>query len=155
MPKKRAASVERQLDHDRLRLVAEHVVDRPGCRGSRIALVGAVNLEALCAALAYRDFPGIPSIYDVLRDEPQAVVIELPFFGRGGFFGNARYMIYATRRRHPLVNGYSGFAPPGLEATAETMRAFPGEAALDWMRRWASRTSSCTATRRKCSGGAP
>ncbi len=99
-----------------------------------IALVAAVNLEALRAPLAYRDFPGIPSIYDVLRDEPQAVVIELPFFGRGGFFGNARYMIYATRHRHPLVNGYSGFAPPGLEATAETMRAFPGEAALDRMR---------------------
>jgi hypothetical protein len=99
-----------------------------------IALVAAVNLEALRAPLAYRDFPGIPSIYDVLRDEPQAVVIELPFFGRGGFFGNARYMIYATRHRHPLVNGYSGFAPPGLDATAETMRAFPGEAALDRMR---------------------
>jgi hypothetical protein len=99
-----------------------------------IALVAAVNLEALRAPLAYRDFPGIPPIYDMLRGEPQAVVIELPFFGRGGFFGNARYMIYATRHRHPLVNGYSGFAPPGLEATAETMRAFPGEAALDWMR---------------------
>ena len=61
---------------------------------------------------AYREFPGMPAIYDVLRDEPQAVVIELPFYGRGGFFGNARYMINATRHRHPLVNGYSGFAPP-------------------------------------------
>ena len=67
-------------------------------------------------AAGYREFPGIPAIYDVLRDEPQAVVIELPFYGRGGFFGNARYMINATRHRHPLVNGYSGFAPPGLEA---------------------------------------
>ena len=83
-----------------------------------------MNLEALRAPLAYREFPGIPAIYDVLRDEPQAVVIELPFYGRGGFFGNARYMINATRHRHPLVNGYSGFAPPGLEATAETMRAW-------------------------------
>jgi hypothetical protein len=99
-----------------------------------IALVAAVNLEALRAPLAYREFPGIPAIYDVLRDEPRAVVIELPFYGRGGFFGNARYMINATRHRHPLVNGYSGFAPPGLEQTAETMRAFPGDEALDWMR---------------------
>ena len=96
--------------------------------------MAAINLEALRAPLAYREFPGIPAIYDVLRDEPQAVVIELPFYGRGGFFGNARYMINATRHRHPLVNGYSGFAPPGLDETAETMRAFPGEVALDWMR---------------------
>ena len=93
-------------------------------------LVVAVNLEALRAPLWYRDYPGVPSIYDVLRDQPDAVVIELPFFGRGGFFGNARYMINATRHRHPLVNGYSGFAPPGLETTAQTMRAFPGEPAL-------------------------
>ena len=98
-----------------------------------IALVAAINLEALRAPLAYREFPGIPAIYDVLRDEPQAVVIELPFYGRGGFFGNAGYMINATRHRHPLVNGYSGFAPPGFGATAQTMRAFPGDVALDLM----------------------
>ena len=95
-----------------------------------IALLAAINLEALRAPLWYRDFPGVPAVYDVLRDEPDAVVIELPFFGRGGFFGNAGYMINATRHRHPLVNGYSGFAPPGFEETAQTMRAFPGEPAL-------------------------
>jgi hypothetical protein len=99
-----------------------------------VALVAGINLEAVRAPLAYRDFAGIPSIYDLLRDEPQAAVIELPFYGSDGPFGNAGYMIYATRHRHPLVNGYSGFAPPGLEATAEAMRAFPGDAALDWMR---------------------
>ena len=47
-----------------------------GRRGLALAvvLVAAVNLEALRAPLWYRDFPGIPAIYDVLRDEPQAVV---------------------------------------------------------------------------------
>ena len=44
-------------------------------------------------------------------------------------------MINATRHRHPLVNGYSGFAPPGFEETAQTMRAFPGEPALELMHR--------------------
>ena len=98
-----------------------------------IVLIGAVNLEALRAPLGYRAFPGIPAIYDVLRDEPQAVVVELPFYDRRAFFGNAGYMINATRHRHPLVNGYSGFAPPDFEATAQTMRAFPGDVALDLM----------------------
>ena len=57
------------------------------------------------------DFRGIPAVYDRLRDEPNAVVVELPFYGRRAFFGNAGYMINATRHRHPIVNGYSGFAP--------------------------------------------
>ena len=94
-----------------------------------IVLVAAVNLEALRAPLWYRDYPGVPAIYDMLRDS-RALVIELPFYGRGGFFGNAGYMINATRHRRPLVNGYSGFAPPGFEATAQMMRAFPREDAL-------------------------
>ena len=98
-----------------------------------VALVAAVNLEALRAPLGYRDFRGIPAIYDVLRDEPHAVVVELPFYDRRAFFGHAGYMINATRHRHPIVNGYSGFAPPGFEATAQTMRAFPGDVALDLM----------------------
>ena len=98
-----------------------------------VALVAAINLEALRAPLWYRDFPGIPAIYDVLRDQPHAVVVEMPFYGRGAFFGNAGYMINATRHRHPIVNGYSGFAPPGFEATAQTMRAFPGDSALELM----------------------
>ena len=100
-----------------------------------IALVAAINLEALRAPLAYREFAGIPAIYDVLRDEPQAVVIELPFFARRVFFLNAPYMINATRHRHPLVNGYSGFAPPDLERTVKAMRAFPRGAALKRLHR--------------------
>ena len=95
-----------------------------------VVLVAAVNLEALRAPLWYRDYPGVPAIYGTLRDQPGAVV-ELPFYGRGGFFGNAGYMINATRHRRPLVNGYSGFAPPGFEATAQMMRAFPREDALE------------------------
>jgi hypothetical protein len=100
-----------------------------------VALVAAINLEALRAPLWYRDFPGIPAIYDILRDQPQAVIVELPFYDRFAFFKNAPYMINATRHRHPIVNGYSGFAPPGFGATAQTMRAFPGDAALELMRK--------------------
>ena len=100
-----------------------------------LALAAAVNLEALRAPFGYREFPGIPAIYDRLRDERNAVVVELPFYDRRSFFGNARYMINATRHRHPIVNGYSGFAPRGFEETAQAMRAFPTDAALEAMHR--------------------
>jgi hypothetical protein len=98
-----------------------------------VALVAAVNLETLRAPLWYREFPGIPAIYDRLRDEPHAVVVELPFYDRRSFFGNAGYMINATRHGHPLVNGYSGFAPPGFDAVAQAMRTFPEAPALETM----------------------
>jgi hypothetical protein len=98
-----------------------------------IALVAVINLEALRAPLWYRNFSGVPAIYDRLRDEPRAVVVELPFYDRRAFFGNAGYMINATRHRHPIVNGYSGFAPPDFEATAQAMRTFPDDVALELM----------------------
>ena len=97
------------------------------------ALVAGINLEALRAPMWYRDFPGVPAIYDQLRDEPHAVVVELPFYDRHEFFGNSGYMINATRHRHPIVNGYSGFAPPDFEATAQAMHRFPEEVALELM----------------------
>jgi hypothetical protein len=98
-----------------------------------VALVAAINIEALRAPFWYRDFSGIPAIYDRLRDEPHAVVIELPFFDRRSFFGNAEYMLYATKHRHPIVNGYSGFAPPGFDAIAQAMRGFPSDASLEML----------------------
>jgi hypothetical protein len=98
-----------------------------------LALAAAVNLETLRAPLWYREFPGIPPIYDRLRDEPHAVVVELPFYERRSFFGNAGYMVNATHHRHPIVNGYSGFAPPDFDATAQALRTFPGDASLELM----------------------
>jgi hypothetical protein len=98
-----------------------------------IGLAVAINLEALRAPFWYREFPGIPPIYDRLREEPHAVVVELPFYDRRSFFGNADYMINATRHRHPIVNGYSGFAPPDFDAVAQALRTFPADAALERM----------------------
>ena len=98
-----------------------------------IALASAINLEALRAPFWYREFRGIPAIYDRLRDEPHAVVVELPFYDRRAIFGNAGYMINATRHGHPIVNGYSGFVPRGFDVTAQAMRAFPADAALEAM----------------------
>jgi hypothetical protein len=98
-------------------------------------LVLAVNVEAMRAPFHWTEFPGIPRAYDALAAERDAVVLELPFFNRRDFFGNARYMLYATRHRHPLVNGYSGFAPRDYQPTADIVRQFPERVALEWLRR--------------------
>ena len=97
-------------------------------------LLAAVNLEANRAPMWYSPFRGIPPIYDRLRDEPGAVVIEMPFYSGRSIFGNSRYLVAATRHRKPLVNGYSGFEPRGYNDLGSTLRGFPSDKAIGIMR---------------------
>ena len=108
----------------------------PGSRRVWLAagLLLLVNLEALRAPFRYVEFRGIPPIYDVLAAERDAVVLELPFFRRRQRYGNADYMLYATRHRHPLVNGYSGFVPPDYDRIATEVRRLPAPEAVEFLR---------------------
>jgi hypothetical protein len=99
-----------------------------------VALVVLVNAEALRAPMRYSPFEGIPPIYDVLQSPEHVAVLELPIYGRPGVSRNARYMMNATRHWKPLVNGYSGFVPPGYGITTSTLNRFPDEASFAWLR---------------------
>ena len=94
-----------------------------------------INAEAFRAPLPYRRFDGIPPVYDALRAEPRAVVVELPMYDRRAVFGNAVYMLNSTRHWKPLVNGYSGFLPESYVRTWTDMQSFPGHDALEAMHR--------------------
>jgi len=94
-----------------------------------------INAEALRAPLTFRTFSGIPPVYDALRAEPRAVVVELPMYERHAFSGNAVYMLNSTRHWKPLVNGYSGFLPPSYVRTWTDVQRFPGHDALAAMHR--------------------
>jgi hypothetical protein len=94
-------------------------------------LIAAINAEALRAPLLYREYRGVPAVYDRLRDEPHAVVVELPIYERRSFFGNSGYMLNAIHHRHPIVNGYSGFVPRDFEQIAQSLRTFPSDEALE------------------------
>ena len=104
-----------------------------GAMAVAITLVVAVNLEALRAPLVYRQFRGIPPIYDTLA-EGRSLVAFFPFFNHSNFFGNARYMLYTTRSWQPMLNGYSGFAPPSFSRNADALAGFPDRAAIDYLR---------------------
>jgi len=94
-----------------------------------------INAEAFRAPLPYRSFDGIPPVYDALRAEPHAVVVEVPMYERRSVFGNAVYMLNSTRHWKPLVNGYSGFLPQSYVRTWTDMQSFPGHDALETMHR--------------------
>lgn len=99
-----------------------------------MALVLAVNLEALRAPMGFVPFGGIPSVYHILAREPQAVVVELPFYGPRESWEGASYMLNSTRYWHPLVNGHSAFIPPSYRALVEPLRSFPAPSSLDALR---------------------
>jgi len=99
------------------------------------ALVVLVNAEACRAPLPYRDFTGIPDVYEALRSEPGAVVVELPAYGRRDWAGNAVYMLNSTRHWKPIVNGYSGFLPASYARLQPALEGFPGHDALETMHR--------------------
>jgi hypothetical protein len=107
---------------------------RRGAWGLALLLVFLINAEAFRAPIPWRVFEGIPPIYDVLAALPRAVVVELPAYDPRAVFGNARYMLFSTRYWHPLVNGYSGFAPESYGRAAAGLRGFPDIRALEMLR---------------------
>ena len=113
---------------------AAGLLRRIPARGARVtaalALVALVNVEALRAPLDYTPFSRISRVYDLLATEPQAIVVELPFYEGRISFGNAPYMLNSTRNWRPLLNGYSGFRPASYDVTFERLQSFPDVASL-------------------------
>jgi hypothetical protein len=95
-----------------------------------LTLCALAGLEALRSPLFYPPFSGIPAIYDVLAGQPDAVVVELPFYEPRSFFANAPYMLSSTRHWRPMLNGYSGFRPGSYNDTYEAIQSFPDPVAL-------------------------
>jgi hypothetical protein len=99
-----------------------------------IALV-LVNAETLTAP---RDdlAPGrpIPPIYATLAREPQAIVLEVPFWSCGDVQRNGSYIFNSTSYWHPLVNGYSGFTPDSYAHHATLLERFPDAASVEMLR---------------------
>jgi hypothetical protein len=87
----------------------------------------AIHLEALRAPIVYRPFAGIPRIYRMLAAPDVAAVAEFPFYTPAAILRNAPYVLNSTTHWKPLVNGYSGFVPPGYVGIADQLRGFPDE----------------------------
>ncbi len=63
---------------------------------------------------------GVPGVYRFVAQLPaSAAIVELPL-GEPAF--DIRYMFYSTTHWKPLVNGYSGGAPPDYEMLTESLK---------------------------------
>jgi hypothetical protein len=107
------------------------VVAMPLC----VALVIAVNGEAMRAPLGYSKFEGIPPIYDALQQiGSKAVLVSFPFYESSRFHMNAPLMLATTATFQPMLNGYSGFKPATFYEHVQRLASFPDQRSIDYLR---------------------
>jgi hypothetical protein len=115
------------------------------CRGQSTPVQAAIVLIAAAAVTAESNnrplqlsaLPkGIPQVYSWLAGEPRTVICEYPVGNLQGRAGpqDATYMYYSTRHWQPMVNGYSGFAPPSYFELLDRLRFFPDDQAIAYLR---------------------
>ena len=77
-----------------------------------------------------------PAVYDWLASQPPGVVCEYPVGNLEGRAGpqDATYMYYSTLHWHPLVNGYSGFAPPSYQELLDRLADLPDDGSIAYLR---------------------
>jgi hypothetical protein len=115
------------------------------CRGRpaslQIALVvialAAVTAEGRMQPVALSFLPDrAPAVYSWLAGQPPGVVCEYPVNHLEGRLGpqDPTYMYYSTRHWQPLLNGYSGFAPPSYLELLDRVGDFPDDASVNYLR---------------------
>ena len=102
--------------------VMKRVTSSARCRYAFVAIATVLVIaESLNRPFVLRTMPpNIPAVYEWLREAPAGVVVEYPVGGLEGRIGpqDPTYMYYSTAHWKPLLNGYSGFAPPSYVRTA-------------------------------------
>lgn len=114
---------------------AAALLDRLRLRSARMVTVALLLLavaEVWCVPLNFREGPTKPDeVNQWLAGQPgDAPVLFLPVFTQTRSYYEARRMLSATAHWRPLVNGYSGFTPPGYEDLAARLNRFPDAESL-------------------------
>jgi hypothetical protein len=108
---------------------------RRGAIAAALVVLAAAAGES-SASMSVREVPhAAPPVYAWLATLPPSVIAHLPLPEAHALPGaDPEYQYFAQHHRHALVNGYSGFYPPGyLQLLAET-RSFPDGPSLAALR---------------------
>lgn len=90
-----------------------------------VAAVTLVFLDPLAAPLSLTPFDAVPSIYRMPAADPDAIVAEVPLAPPEKQFRDGGADLRSTANWRPLINGYSGFTPPGYVQRYLAMKDFP------------------------------
>lgn len=103
------------------------------------ALVALALLEVETVPLTLAGVEAVGPADRWLAAAPPGPVAVLPFYPESEGYAEAARQLGSTAHWHPLVNGYSGFFPPGYWETVATVSRFPAEAAVARLRALAVR----------------
>jgi hypothetical protein len=123
----------------------------PGISGSLVcaAIVGLVSIDVAPDLRLVRVWEQPPAVYAELASrpvtagggpaaghrQPSVVLAEFPLPDDPEQFAlNLPYMYFSIWHGLPLVNGYSGFAPPDYDAFAQAVADIPDRGAIDRLR---------------------
>lgn len=100
---------------------------------SALILVGMIGLENIAIPIratnpATLSKPVPDSTQFIAGSAPETVILEIPMIFDNESLAWPQY--YSIFHWHALVNGFSGFFPPGYAALAGIMREFPSETSL-------------------------
>lgn len=106
-------------------------VFRTVCAAAAVGIVVAEYASIPLPIVPVDTGGSVPFVYQWLaKREPAAVVAELPSDEVQDF----RYEYFSTYHWHPILNGQSGFVPPGYAEVSARINAFPGSAAIEDLR---------------------
>lgn len=129
-----------------LSMLAGFGLDRIRKAGLRAALVLLALVEATVAPLnvvaadrCINASEPVPPVYEWLKSQPDAPVIELPILPNDGLFQRPRfddsvYLLRSTTHWKRLVNGYAGTEPSEYARVREAMKDFPSEGSIALLR---------------------
>jgi hypothetical protein len=99
-----------------------------------LVVVGLAFLESFSAPLPFREIsPEIPPVYRWLATQPgDFVIAELPTPGDAGHLSREAIRVYYSAFHWKrMINGYSGFFPPGYWEQSHLLRTFPSRESID------------------------
>jgi hypothetical protein len=100
-----------------------------------VPLLLTLAIIELRVAWPLRPVPPVPEAYQVLAGLPRAGTLVLQFpYRRGAWFPHVEHMFWSMWHWQPLVNGYSDFIPPDIEALAIPVNGFPNEESFRLLR---------------------
>lgn len=108
----------------------------PQARGALLAVMtGAIAVESLPNITLKYPWREPPPVYGSLVGEPPAVMAEFPMPDEGAWeFAEFAYLYFSTFHWQKLVNGQSGWLPPGYQYNIVKARSFPSDRAVAHLR---------------------
>jgi hypothetical protein len=101
------------------------------------ALIGITGIEYFSRPYVKPVDGEISGLYRLIADEKDAVVFEWPVTVPWRLYDmvDVEYMYRSTMHWRPLLNGYSGYYPPGYIDLLLRMRSFPDSGTLNYLQR--------------------